>query len=119
MENQAKTNLLKELKNVRSVQNENVPKCTIELKQALKGVLKDVEQFQSDLSDSGTCVMGMCLYINVAEPRKRYPSKLIILNQIWQGSTPNEIYFKRVKEYLANEIPELANLVKMDWGVMD
>ncbi len=59
----------------------------------LSKVSKISREVDKEYGDTGSCVMGYKLKIR----------DVYVIDQVWQGSIPNDIFYKRVKEYLLTE----------------
>ena len=72
------------------------------------------EDVNTKYGDSGSCVMGYKLRVR----------QVYTIPQMWQGSTPNDVFFKRVKEYLLTEKDEYnqpftEDDFSIDYGYLD
>lgn len=77
------------------------------------------DYFLNGIQDSGTCTLGECLYIQVAEKGSRSKTNLPFIKQQFQGSTSTCEYFSRIKSFLKEVHPELNSLIHYDCGTMD
>lgn len=85
----------------------------------LNTINHDTKILQEGLSDRGTCCLGMGVEVLVCENKRSKPIKLRFIKQVWQGSSDNEVYFKRVLDYIQENYPELRPFCSINYGRMD
>lgn len=77
------------------------------------------EMFTVDFFDSGACVIGMQVEIQVLLPKKRKATNITLVSQYGQGEGFNYVYQRRVLQLIEKYIPSMFPYVKTNCGRMD
>lgn len=77
------------------------------------------EVFTVDFFDSGACVIGMQVELEVLPTSKRKTENVCIVSQYGQGEGFNYVYHKRVLQLIEKYIPSMFPYVKTNCGRMD
>ena len=77
-------------------------------------VAKISNDINKEYGDAGSCVLGYKLKVR----------DIYTIKQCWQGSISNDVFFKRVQEYLLTQVdqynqPFTQNDFSVDYGRMD
>jgi|SRR5690606_959911 len=101
--------------------NQEVPILSDSLERILKRLLSFFRHkyFLDNITDSGSCTLGECLYIHVAKEGQGTKTNFPVIKQQFQGSTSSVEHFNRVREFLQVVHPEFNAIVHYDCGSMD